>query len=93
MKFLLMSTLLLLQVAASAAGIETKVHVKGMTCPSCAASVERELKVLPQVASVSISLKQNTATIVMKEGQSPPKDQIKRAIEKAGFSVDEKVDQ
>ena len=93
MKFLLMSTLLFFQMAASAAGIETKVHVKGMTCPSCAASVERELKALPHVASVSISLRENTATVITKDGQSLPKDQIKRAIEKAGYSVDEKAGQ
>lgn len=88
MKFIWIA-FLFLQMVAHAAGIETKVHIKGMTCPSCAASVERELKALPQVAKVTISLKQNAATIVMKDGQNLSPDQIKHAVEKAGYSVDE----
>ncbi len=83
--------ILFLQMTALAAGVETKIHIKGMTCPSCAASVERELKALPQVSSVSISLRQNTATVVLKEGQNLSQDQIKHAVEKAGYSIDEKV--
>lgn len=83
---------LFLQMTAFAVGVEKIIHIKGMTCPSCVASVERELKALPPVASVSISLKRNTATITIKEGQNLPQDQIKRAIERAGYSVDEKAD-
>lgn len=89
MKLFLIAFLFLQVVVAHAAGIETKVHITGMTCPSCAASVERELKSLPQVAKVEISLKQNTAIIVLKEGQNLPQSQIKQAVEKAGYSVDE----
>lgn len=85
------TAILFLQLYAHAAGVETKVHIKGMTCPSCAASVERELKALPQVASVSISLKQNTATIILKEGQVLSENQVKGAVEKAGYSIDEKA--
>ena len=82
---------LIFQVTAYAAGAEMKVHVKGMTCPSCAASVERELKALHQVEKVDVSLSQNTVTIRVKEGQNLSLDQIKHAVEKAGYSVDEKV--
>lgn len=81
--------ILIFQVAAHAAGIETTVHIKGMTCPSCAASVERELKKFPQVSKVSINLRQNTATIEWKAGQSLPRDQIKNAVENAGYRIDE----
>lgn len=88
---LTVTALLIFQMTAYAAELETKVHIKGMTCPSCAASVERALKALPQVAKVTISLKQNTATIAMKEGQNLSQSQIKHAIEKAGYSVDEKA--
>lgn len=86
---LIVNALLIFQVTVHAAELETKVHIKGMTCPSCAASVERELKALPQVAKIAISLKQNTATIAVKDGQNLSQEQIKNAIEKAGYSVDE----
>lgn len=91
MKLIWILSFLFLQANANGAGLEAKVHIKGMTCPSCAASVERELKALPQVASVAISLRENTATVVIKDGQNLPQDQLKRAIEKAGYSVDDKV--
>lgn len=40
------------------------LKVKGMTCGSCVASVERALKGIPGVASVAVDLPGGTASIV-----------------------------
>jgi len=64
------------------------VKIKGMTCPSCAASVEREVTKLDGVGSVKISIADGSARIRVKEGVLIKDAVIDDAIKKAGFVVE-----
>lgn len=70
-------------------GAETKrtVHIEGMTCPSCASSVEKQFKGLSQVAGVSINIRKGTAIVSVKDGKSLSDNEIKEAIDQAGYKV------
>ena len=58
--------------------------IQGMTCASCAGRVERALRKLPQVSSVSVNLASEQARIEAPAGSLP---QLISAIEGAGYSV------
>lgn len=66
---------------------KTTFVVEGMTCASCAGSIERSVRKLPDVASVSISVKAGKVTVTGKEGKKLEANQIKQAIEEAGYKV------
>jgi Cu+-exporting ATPase len=59
------------------------VGIQGMTCASCAARVEKVLKLLPGVADATVNLATETVTI---SGETDMAS-VQRAIEKAGFSI------
>ena len=62
------------------------VAVDGMACPFCAFGIEKRLKKVEGVKSVSISAKKGTATLVAKAEESIDVDQIPNAIKAAGFT-------
>ena len=62
-----------------------KVEIDGMHCASCASNVEKSLKNLKGVNSVSVSVLTKKAFIETDENIK--KDEIKRAIEKVGYKV------
>ena len=65
--------------------IDWSFPVEGMTCASCVSRVEKVLVRLPHVASASVNLATETATLM-----SAPDLQahtITEAIERAGYSV------
>ena len=59
--------------------------VEGMTCASCVGSIERALKAVPGVESVSVNLATERANITTDTTVSRTK--LVEAIEKAGYSV------
>ena len=59
------------------------VGIDGMTCASCATRVEKALKQLPGVNEATVNLATETATV----SGTTDIASVKRAIEKAGFSV------
>lgn len=72
-----------------ALGAETKktVHIEGMTCPSCAASVEREFKKFSQVEGIDIKIRKGIAIVSLKGGQTLSEKQIRDAVKASGYSV------
>lgn len=58
-------------------------HVTGMTCAACSAHVEKAVKGVPGVTSVTVSLLTNSMTV---EGTAVPGD-ITAAVEKAGYGA------
>lgn len=70
---------------------EFNLHVEGMTCASCVARVEKALKGLPGVTNASVSLGNDSATVIA--DRSVALSQVQQAIEKAGYTVaQEEVD-
>lgn len=64
-----------------------EVGITGMVCNFCVARVTKILQRLPGVESVEVSLQNEQASIVMGAGQQlPDPAEIRRIIEKAGFT-------
>ncbi|MBI4406824.1 copper-translocating P-type ATPase [Candidatus Micrarchaeota archaeon] len=62
-------------------------EVRGMHCASCAANIEKKLKTLPGVESVSVNFATRNAVI---EGEAAV-EKIKEAVEAAGYELLEKT--
>jgi len=65
---------------------KTTFSVRGMTCASCVANVEKALTKVPGVISANVNLASEKATIHYLEGEASMAD-FRRAVESAGYSV------
>ena len=63
------------------------LKVTGMTCGGCTSTVARTLKSMPGVDDVNVSLSAGEATVQYDEQVTSP-DQMKSAVEGAGYGVD-----
>lgn len=79
--------LALLLAAPSGARVESaSVVVQGMSCPFCAFGVEKRLKKVGGVRSVTVSTRDGLASLTAKDDQSIAVKEIPLAVEKAGFT-------
>ena len=60
------------------------IHIEGMSCGGCKASVERVLSAVPGVSGVSVDLTAKTATV---NTDSASDDALRAAVTGAGFAV------
>jgi len=72
------------RTAAPAASPATSFPVEGMTCASCVARVERAIRAVPGVASASVNLATERATVEF--AGKPDPDGVIAAIAKAGYA-------
>lgn len=70
-----------------AASPTLRVEIDGMTCPACAKKVEEQLSKLSWVQKVMINLDDARAEIVVKSGNSPNTEDVRKAVETAGYKV------
>lgn len=63
------------------------LEVKGLSCPFCAYGLEKKLKRVKNVESVSIFMEKGQATVVAKEGSEIDQGELKKAVQEAGFSL------
>jgi Cu+-exporting ATPase len=68
----------------------TKIRllINGMHCAGCTNSVEKALRNVSGVTEATVQLTTESAEIHY-EGNEPPMDQIREAVKKAGFDIDE----
>lgn len=78
--------LAVLPASADGGGVVVEAEIKNMACPVCARAIGERISALPGVQDVKISLKTDTARIVMAAGRKPDVEAIKRAIAEAGFA-------
>ena len=64
----------------------TELHIKGMTCGGCVASVKRVLERVPGVKTAEVSLASASASVRYDDAQADA-GRLKSAIEGAGFEV------
>ena len=64
------------------------MKIKGLSCPFCVYGVEKKLKKVPGVLSVSTNYKQSKVTIKIKEGLKVDHNALRKAIIDSGFTVD-----
>ena len=60
--------------------------VSDMVCGFCSAKVEKELKTLPGVKTVSVNLDDKRARIVMADGSQADAAAVRKIISDAGFT-------
>lgn len=65
--------------------ITKTIFIEGMSCGHCSKRVEEALKSVNGVKSVSVSLEEKKAEVVLKEDVSD--DALKTAVEDIGFEV------
>lgn len=65
----------------------TTIQVERMSCASCATAIENELRSFPEIDSVEISIKSGQVFLKYKEGKTLRPDQIRAAIQRAGYRV------
>jgi Cu+-exporting ATPase len=77
------------EAAESSAQGDLTFDVRGMTCASCVAAVERALTAVPQVARADVSLPLHRLGVVVAEGQAPEAtaSAVVSAVEAAGYQV------
>lgn len=62
------------------------LNIEGMHCNSCASKVENALKTLNGVISVSVDVQGKKAILSTSE-EAPSDKELRRAIDKAGFTL------
>ncbi len=86
MVWLLVAGLGLAVVASSgAAGKTYLLEVQGLSCPFCAYGLEKKLKKLDGVNSVSIDLK--SGEVELSADRELTREQVEKAVKKAGFRL------
>lgn len=81
---------ILVSPLAAWAGSQTyDVKIDGMTCDSCAKQITSALSKLPNVdaKSVKVVVSEKKAVLTVSEDKKEMSEQIKKAIEGAGFKV------
>jgi len=64
---------------------KVKINISGIHCASCATNVERSIKQLKGIKSVSVSVMTNKAIIECED--SLANEDLKNAISKGGYNV------
>jgi mercuric ion binding protein len=83
---LIVAATLLLTVPTEAQIVRVEVAVDGMACPFCAYGIEKRLKRVDGVDSVVIHLNAGLAKVTAAEASGLDLREIRKAIEKAGFT-------
>jgi copper chaperone CopZ len=65
--------------------IKYKLTISGMHCASCANNIERSLKTIKGVKSVSVSIMLKKASVEAEENVK--EDELKKAVSRAGYNV------
>jgi len=63
------------------------LQAAGLTCAMCTKAINNEVAALPFVAKVDVDIKSSTFVIDFREGTNVNVDDLKKAVEDAGFSV------
>lgn len=81
--------LLFAPMIALAAPASYDIKIDGMTCDDCANAVKKALSRVPNVdpKTVTVVLKENKASIVLKEAAKDSEAAIRKAIEGVGMKV------
>ena len=88
MKRVCLVTAILLVVASSHAQFtKATLQATGLTCAMCSNAINKALQKVPFIESVRSDIKNSAFNIVFKQGADVKIDELKKAVEDAGFSV------
>ena len=87
-KFLALTLFVLITGVQSYAQIsKAEIIATGLTCSMCSNAINKQLKSMTEVDSISTDLNTNTFTVYFKENTILQPKVLKAAVEKAGFFV------
>lgn len=66
---------------------DATVYVDGLACPFCAYGLEKKLKNLDALKTMEVQLEESRVLLAFKKGKSLTKDEIQKAVKKAGFTA------
>ena len=83
---------IILLIALSAISVNAQftkatLQATGLTCAMCSNAINKALMEVPFVESVKSDIKNSAFNIVFKQGQEVKIDELRKAVEDAGFSV------
>lgn len=88
MKKIVMLVMISLAVFSSQAQFtKANLQATGLTCAMCSNAINKALMEVPFVESVKSDIKNSAFNIVFKQGQEVKIDELRKAVEDAGFSV------
>jgi len=84
-----MVVMAVVSLIAGSAMAQTKhvIGVDGMSCPFCAYGVEKKLKKVKDVESVTIDLNEGEIMVIAKAGATIKEESLRKAVHDAGFTV------
>lgn len=88
MKKIMMLMMILLTVFSSQAQFtKANLQATGLTCAMCSNAINKALMEVPFVESVKSDIKNSAFNIVFKQGREVKIDDLRKAVEDAGFSI------
>jgi len=69
------------------AGQSHRLKVDGLACPYCAYGIEKQLRAIPGVKAVRVSVKTGTVTVLMNGETKLTRSRVRRAVSNAGFTL------
>ena len=84
-----MVVMAVVSLIAGSAMAQTKhvIGVDGMSCPFCAYGLEKKLKKVKDVESVTIDLNEGKIMVMAKAGATIKEESLRKAVHDAGFTV------
>ena len=64
-----------------------RIQVDGLACPFCAYGLEKRLKKIDGVKEIEPNIAAGTITVTMAEGKTLGKEEARKAVKKAGFTL------
>jgi copper chaperone CopZ len=86
-KWMLIVILFTLGLSVQAQFTKATLQATGLTCAMCNNAINKALQKLPSVESVKSDIKNSSFNIVFRQNTEVDIDELKKAVEDAGFSV------
>jgi copper chaperone CopZ len=87
MKRILLIIAMIIPISSFAQIQSANLTASGLTCSMCSKAIYASLLKVPTILEVKVDIKKSSYLITFKEGVSVSLDEIKKAVEDAGFSV------
>lgn len=87
MKFLIGAFALLFSLPAAAQIQSASLKASGLTCSMCSKAIYKSLQKVSTIQKVDVNIETSEYTIAFKPGAAIELDEVKKAVENAGFSV------
>ena len=86
-KMISVFVIILVAITSNAQFTKASLQASGLTCAMCSKAVKVALEKVSFVKEVKVNIKNQEYSVAFKENDNPDFDELKKAVEDAGFSV------